>query len=285
MPHLPAGTRELPLADTSPSPTDARRVLLSLKELRKVYPSVARKADDLVVLDSLSFDIHEGEFVAFLGPSGCGKSTLLQIVAGLLEPSAGQACLDGVPITEPPEGMVYLFQQYAKSLFPWRTVIGNVAFPLEADSRMDSAQRTQRCKDLLGLVGLAGFERHFPWQLSGGMQQRVAIARALAASPRILLLDEPFSAVDALTRVELQMLLLNIWEREKLTVLLVTHDVDEAVFMSDRIAVLSRQPTRIEHVFPTGLPRPRDSIATREDERFLALRRKLLNLLLNTAKD
>ncbi len=285
MPHPPAGTSEAPFTDTSSSPANAGRVLLALSELRKVYPSVDRKANDLVVLDSLSFDIHEGEFVAFLGPSGCGKSTLLQIVAGLLEPSAGRACLDEVPITEPPEGMVYLFQQYAKSLFPWRTVIGNVAFPLEADSRMDSAQRTQRCKELLGLVGLSGFERHFPWQLSGGMQQRVAIARALAASPRILLLDEPFSAVDALTRVELQMLLLNIWEREKLTVLLVTHDVDEAVFMSDRIAVLSRQPTRIEHVFPTGLPRPRDSIATREDERFLLLRRKLLNLLLNTAKD
>lgn len=259
--------------------SDTDDVLLSIRGLKMTYPS-ASTGDRTVVLDDVSFDVRRGEFVAFLGPSGCGKSTLLQIIAGLTQPSDGMVFLDGKEVTRPPEGLVYLFQQYSKSLFPWRNVIDNVAFPLGSARNLSRKDVESRCLELLRLVGLAGFERHYPWQLSGGMQQRVAIARALAASPKVLLLDEPLSAVDALTRVELQMLLQDIWRSEKLTVLLVTHDVEEALFLSDRVAILSKQPTRLEEVLDTGLARPRDSIATREDVRFVDLRRYLLNRLL-----
>jgi len=177
--------------------------------------------------------------------------------------------------------MVYLFQQYAKSLLPWRTVAGNIALAFESEPGSAHARVRARASEYLELVGLAGFEKRYPWQLSGGMQQRVAIARALAANPRVLLLDEPFSAVDALTRVELHALVLDLQRRHSLTVVLVTHDVDEAVFLSDRIAILSKRPTVVEEVIETALPRPRDAIATREHERFVELRHALMERLLN----
>jgi NitT/TauT family transport system ATP-binding protein len=247
--------------------------------VRGVGKTFGTGADSVVALREISLDVAESEFVAILGPSGCGKSTLLQIVAGLLPASAGEVLLRGKPVVEPPEGMVYLFQQYSKSLFPWRTVERNVAFALEG-SGLPRAEIRTRCERYLAMVGLEGFGRRYPWQLSGGMQQRVAIARALAAGPRVLLLDEPFSAVDALTRLELQNLTLEIWAREKLTVLLVTHDVDEAVFMADRVAMLSARPTSLSSIHDTELPRPRDSMATRELPRFLKLRHELVATLL-----
>jgi NitT/TauT family transport system ATP-binding protein len=246
---------------------------LSITDVRKVFGPVT-------ALHQVSLDIAESEFVAILGPSGCGKSTLLQIVAGLIAPSAGRVVLGGKPVLSPPRDMVYLFQQYTKSLFPWRSVRGNVAFPLEHRPGIGRSEIRQRCIKYLRMVGLEGFEDHYPWQLSGGMQQRVAIARALAAEPRVLLMDEPFSSVDALTRLELQALVLDIWSRQRLTVLLVTHDVDEAVFMADRIAVLAHRPSTIVSHIETALPRPRDSIATRELPRFLALRHELVEALL-----
>jgi NitT/TauT family transport system ATP-binding protein len=231
------------------------------------------------VFENISFDILPGDFVSVLGPSGCGKSTLLQIIAGLLRPASGRVTFEGQPVLAPPKDMIYLFQQYNKSLLPWRTVLANVAFALEGRG-ISRKERRAQALDYLRVVGLEGFGDHYPWHLSGGMQQRVAIARALAAQPKVLLLDEPFSAVDALTRIGLQTLVLDIWEKAKLTVVLVTHDVDEAVFMASRILMLQNRPATIARSVETDLPRPRDAVATREMPRFLELRHELLNVLL-----
>lgn len=246
-----------------------------------------RSSTDYVAFDDITLKAAPSEFLAIVGPSGCGKSTLLRLAAGLIAPTQGQVLLDRKPINAPPPGVIYLFQQYAKSLFAWRTVIDNVMFPLESAPRARRVELRAECIDYLRQVGLAGFEEKYPWQLSGGMQQRVAIARALAASPKVLLLDEPFSAVDALTRMELQSLLLHLWERRKFTAILVTHDVDEAIFLADRLAVLSSKPTALREIVDVNLPRPREQFVTREDPRFLKLRHEITAALLakNNAHD
>lgn len=276
-PQLSAVRVTMPGQSKEPSAHPARDAI-RLSHVGKTFDS---GKSELLALRDIELEVRAGEFLAILGPSGCGKSTLLQIIAGLMAPSTGQVHFRGRPVLGPPEGMVYLFQQYAKSLLPWRTVAGNVALAFESDAAYSRQQVRERASEYLGLVGLAGFEKRYPWQLSGGMQQRVAIARALAANPRVLLLDEPFSAVDALTRVELQALVLELWQKHALTVILVTHDVDEAVFLSDRIAILSKRPTVIEEIIETGIPHPRDAIASREEPRFLALRHSLMERLLN----
>ncbi|HVV94982.1 MAG TPA: ABC transporter ATP-binding protein [Hyphomicrobiales bacterium] len=271
----------VPSAETAAPPaaaSPAAAPFLDIADVQKRYGASA-------ALERISLGIGAGEFVAIVGPSGCGKSTLLQIIAGLLPASAGRVSVGGRAVTEPPADMVYLFQQYTKSLFPWRKVKDNVAFPLEHRPGIGRREIAARCRRYLAMVGLDGFEDHYPWQLSGGMQQRVAIARALAAEPSVLLMDEPFSAVDALTRLELQTLVLDIWERQRLTILLVTHDVDEAVFMADRVAVLSRRPSTIATVVETALPRPRHAIQTRELPRFLSLRHTLIDMLLRRDAD
>jgi NitT/TauT family transport system ATP-binding protein len=251
-----------------------------LSNVTKVYGQST--AEQYVAFDRISLEVAPSEFVAILGPSGCGKSTLLRIAAGLTPPTSGEVTVDGRAVTGPPPGVVYLFQQYAKSLFPWRTVLQNVMFPIESRSRSGRAALRERCADYLRQVGLAGSEGKYPWQLSGGMQQRVAIARALAAEPKVLLLDEPFSAVDALTRMELQSLTLELWQRNRFTAVLVTHDVDEAIFLGDRVAVLSARPTTMAEVVEVGLDRPRHHIATREHPRFLELRHHLMESLLGS---
>ena len=244
---------------------------LSLDNIEKSFGADA-------VMRGATLGVREGEFMAVLGPSGCGKSTLLQIAAGLMPPSAGSVRIAGRAITRPPPEAVYVFQQYTRSLLPWRNVRDNVAFATE--HRLGRHRARTIAEDTLAQVGLAGFGDHFPWQLSGGMQQRVAIARSLAAEPAMLLLDEPFSAVDALTRLDLHALFLDIWTRRKLTVMLVTHDVDEAIYLADRIALLTHRPSSISDIFEVDLPRPRDPIATRALPRFLELRRTLLEKLL-----
>ena len=252
---------------------------LRFDQVRHVYPGTGKEAH-FVAFEGFSLDIASSEFVAVVGPSGCGKSTLLRLAAGLMQPTGGRMWLDNRPFSSPAAGVVYLFQQYSKSLFPWRNVLQNVMFPLETSPPGSRAEYQHQCREYIRQVGLAGFEEKYPWQLSGGMQQRVAIARALAAQPRLLLLDEPFSAVDALTRMELQSLVLELWSASKFTALLVTHDVDEAVFLADRVAVLSSRPTRLSEVVEVGLPRPRDQIRTRELPRFLELRHHLMASLL-----
>jgi NitT/TauT family transport system ATP-binding protein len=266
------------VADAPDVGAPPRDVLLRLEGMGKSY-GAARSA--VVALRGVDLDIRRGEFMTIIGPSGCGKSTLLQITAGLITPSAGRVLLDGKPISGPPPEIVYLFQQYTKSLFPWRNVRDNVAFGLERKA-LRRSERTERAAAYLEMVGLADFAGHYPWQLSGGMQQRVAIARALAATPRVLLMDEPFSAVDALTRLDLQSLVLDIWQKSgDLTILFVTHDVEEAVYLSDRIAVLTRRPASISRIVEPGLKRPRHPVDTREDSVFLRHRHDLLNTLLD----
>lgn len=233
-----------------------------------------------LALAEISLSVNAGEFLSIVGPSGCGKSTLLQIVAGLVVPTAGRVMVNDQLVNGPPESMVYLFQQYSRSLFPWRTALDNVAFAVEHRPGMSRAGARKYSKIYLDMVGLGDFDLHYPWQLSGGMQQRVVIARALAAQPSVLLLDEPFSSVDALTRMELHSLLLELWDKHHFTVVLVTHDVDEAVFLADRVAVLSPRPSVVSREIATDLPRPRDTITTRETPRFLELRHELLAMLL-----
>ena len=252
---------------------------LGFDHVTKVFEGTWKEAD-FVAFDDITLEAAPSEFLAVVGPSGCGKSTLLRMAAGLIGPTRGTIRLDGKPVQEPPPGVIYLFQQYAKSLFAWRTVIDNVMFPLEGAARAQRGQSRAQCREYLRQVGLTGFEDKYPWQLSGGMQQRVAIARALAADPQVLLLDEPFSAVDALTRMDLQALVLQLWERRRFTAILVTHDVEEAIFLADRVAVLSARPTSLKEVIDVGLPRPRDQLATREDPRFLKLRHHITASLL-----
>jgi NitT/TauT family transport system ATP-binding protein len=257
------------------------RPRLSLRDVRKTYGD-AHDRDQLLALDGISLDIAAKEFVVIVGPSGCGKSTLLRIAAGLTPPTTGEVVMDGVAVTAPPPRLVYLFQQYSKSLFAWRTVLQNVMFPLEAAPRAQRSRQREQCLQYLRQVGLEGFEDKYPWQLSGGMQQRVAIARALAAEPDVLLLDEPFSAVDALTRMELQSLVLDLWRAKGFTAVLVTHDVEEAIFLADRVVVLSGRPSTVSQIVPVPLPRPRNQLTTREDRRFLELRHHLMTSLLGS---
>ncbi len=250
---------------------------LRLNGLHKEFVSGGHRT---VALESIDLELREREFLAVVGPSGCGKSSMLQIAAGLMRPDRGTVTLDGRNVTSPPRELVYVFQQYSKSLFPWRTARANVEFAFEDRSDISRREMHEQAMHYLGLVDLADFANHYPAQLSGGMQQRVAIARALAAEPRILLMDEPFSALDALTRFDLQTLLLELWSDRGLSILFVTHDVDEAVYLADRVAVLSGRPSHIEQTIEVGLERPRDPIRTREAPRFLQLRQELLSKLM-----
>jgi NitT/TauT family transport system ATP-binding protein len=257
---------------------DSAQPLLRLDGIRKSF-----RSDDnpsALAIANIDLSVNEGEFVSIVGPSGCGKSTLLQIAAGLIAPTRGTVLLDGCVIHGPPYGLIYLFQQYTRSLFPWRTAIDNVAFATEGRSDISRKDRREHSKRYLDMVGLSDFSKHYPAQLSGGMQQRVVIARALAAQPKMLLLDEPFSSVDALTRMELHSLILQLWDKYRFTIVLVTHDVDEAVFLADRVVMLSQRPTAVLRDIPVSLPRPRDAINTRERPEFLELRHLILSHLL-----
>jgi NitT/TauT family transport system ATP-binding protein len=253
---------------------------LALSGIGKTFGSGAAQTE---ALGEIELAVREGEFLAIVGPSGCGKSTLLQIAAGLARPSKGTVRFHGAEVTAPPPGIVYLFQQYGKSLFPWRTVIDNVAFAVEHQPGMNRAEARASSRRYLDMVGLGDFAGHYPAQLSGGMQQRVTIARALAAQPRVLLMDEPFSSVDALTRLELHAIVQDLWRQHGFTAVLVTHDADEAIFLADRIAVLSARPSRVVRVLETDLPRPRDRLETPEMPRYLELRHELLAMLLGHA--
>jgi NitT/TauT family transport system ATP-binding protein len=243
--------------------------ILEVESLSKSYRQL--RGEQTHAIGNISCAIEAGEFVSFVGPSGCGKTTLLMSIAGLLEPTAGRVRIKGVEVKGPPPNLVLVFQEYNKSLFAWRTVLGNVLFGLEA-RRARAANGERKARELLALVGLNGFEKHYPWELSGGMQQRVAIARALAYEPEVLLMDEPFGSLDALTRLELEDTLLKVWSELKTTILFITHDIEEAIYLSDRILVLSRRPSEVMEELPVDFPRPRHQLTTRAEPRFMALR-------------
>jgi NitT/TauT family transport system ATP-binding protein len=247
--------------------------VLSVRGLHKRFSAAGGTT---IALNGMNLEIEERSFVSIVGPSGCGKSTLLQIMAGLASATSGDVFHRENRVKDPPPEVVYVFQQYTRSLFPWRTVEGNVAFGLESKGTLSGAEVAARTREMIGLVKLTGFERHYPWQLSGGMQQRVAIARALACRPSVLLMDEPFSAVDALTRVGLQELLRSLWRDMNLTVVFVTHDVDEGIYLSTRVVALTRAPGTVAIDLPVELPSPRDQIATRALPAYLEYRARLL---------
>ena len=226
--------------------------LISVSGLRKEYE--AQKGESVLALDRIDFDVADGEFVTLVGPSGCGKSTLLQILAGILPPTQGQIVLKGSPVTGPRREVGVVFQEPV--LLPWLKVIDNVLLPAVVH-KLDRNKYRARAMELLALVKLQGFENRYPYELSGGMQQRVAIARALLSDPAMILMDEPFGALDAMTREEMNLELLAIWARARKTIVLITHSIQEAVFLSDRVVVLSGRPGRVVDVVDIDLPRPR----------------------------
>jgi NitT/TauT family transport system ATP-binding protein len=271
----PAATAHAAAPSRSGEPQpDATPAIIALRGLTKIFPN---RGGDLTVFDGLTCAVAKGSFLSVIGPSGCGKSTLLKIIGGLEPATSGEVRFDGRIVTAPPKGMICVFQQYAKSIFPWRTVRENVAFGLHAQKTVGRTEARERCDQYIELVGLKTYENYYPYQLSGGMQQRVCIARALIGEPAVLLMDEPFSAVDAMTRAILQELVLTIWNKLAITILFVTHDVDEAVFLSNRIVSLGRAGAGIAEDVAIDLPYPRDQIATRAEPRFTALRQRLFS--------
>ena len=243
--------------------------------------AVGKSFGSVNAIEEVSFEVPRGRFLAVLGPSGCGKSTILRMLAGLLPPTRGAVSFKGAAVAKPPPGMIYVFQQYTKSLFPWLTVMGNLEFGARSPHALRRGRRAPR-DEIMETLRLVDLEQHadkYPWQLSGGMQQRVAIARALVARPEVLLMDEPFSALDALTRESLQDLLLRLWAELGLTIVFVTHDIAESIYLSDEIVVLSRAPSRILTRVSVQLGRPREQLATRESPQFLAHRRSLYELV------
>ena len=267
--------REFPAAAPLPSrPEEAPILAASGVDQRFVVQGRAT-----TVLDAFDFAVEEGSFVSIVGPSGCGKSTLLKLMAGLEPASGGEILFKGKRVEQPPKGVIYVFQQYTKSIFPWRTVLENVGFGLEHQRGLSRASRRERCQEYIRLVGLEGYESYYPSQLSGGMQQRVAIARALVCKPDVLMMDEPFSAVDALTRATLQQLMLNIWQSLPLpSSSSPTTSTRRSIFEPRRS--LGRAPARIVDDVHVALPYPRDPVKTRSDARYIAARERLLSRIL-----
>jgi NitT/TauT family transport system ATP-binding protein len=231
-----------------------------------------------VVTQNVTFDVNAGEIVSIVGPSGCGKTTLLKTLAGLLIPTAGTTRFEGEVVRGVPEGFAMVFQEYGRSLLPWATVEDNVELPLKYRP-ISSGERRARVERSLSAVGLASFGSHYPWQLSGGMQQRVAIARAIAYQPKLLLMDEPFASVDAQTRADLEDLVATVRDQFKITIVVVTHDIDEAVYLSDRVVVLSKSPSTVLDVIATELPSPRDQITTKALPQFVSKRSEIARLI------
>ena len=258
------------------SGTDGRdRPILVVDHLQKTYVSKDRSVEAIRDLD---FVIKQGELVCIVGPSGAGKTTLLRCLSGLLAVTSGAVVFEGKKVTSPPPGMAVVFQEYVRSLFPWLTVRQNVVLPLK-EKGVGKVERERLTDDALVAVGLADSQDSYPWQLSGGMQQRVAIARAVAYEPHVLIMDEPFAAVDAQTRAELEDLVRELWKRLGVTVVFVTHDIDEAVYLGQRVLVLSNRPTVIMEDVAIDLPDERNQIETRADATFAAHRTHVYELI------
>jgi NitT/TauT family transport system ATP-binding protein len=230
------------------------------------------------VLADISLEAHAGEFLCIVGPSGAGKTTLLRCIAGLISPSSGTVTLDGSRVTEPPGKLGVVFQDYSRSLMPWLTVAGNVMLPLHSKP-YSKGERSARVTNALRAVGLDDCHTKYPWQISGGMQQRVAIARALAFEPKALLMDEPFASVDAQTRFDLEDLILRVRDEFGVMVALVTHDIDEAVYLGDKVVVLGGAPTGVRECIAVGLPYPRDQLITKSLPAYAHARQRAMTLI------
>ena len=252
-------------------PNNVNPVVLELRDLRKSYGSN-------LILDGVSFEIRQKEFTV-VGPSGSGKTTLLRCIAGLQSPTSGVALIEGEVVTEPPVQLAVVFQDYSRSLLPWMTVAQNIDLPIR--KRAGKTERKQTIDRVLRAVGLQGRGDMHPWQLSGGMQQRVAIARGLAYQPDVLLMDEPFAAVDAQTRIELEDLVLRVRDEFDTTIVFVTHDIDEAVYLADRIIVLSGAPTQVAENIEVSLPTPRDQIETKKLAEYSETRAHVFHMIQN----
>ncbi|HEX5135115.1 MAG TPA: ABC transporter ATP-binding protein [Thermoanaerobaculia bacterium] len=244
--------------------TGSASVKVRIQGLSKTFQT---NGNEIRVLDNIDLDVREGELVCILGPSGCGKSTLLNIVGGFLPASSGEVAIDGAPVREPDPRRIFVFQE--RGVFPWLTVEGNIGFGING---LSPAEKTERIAHYVRLVGLQGFENAYPQELSGGMKQRVEVARALAVNPDVLYLDEPFGALDSITRLVMRSELLRIWEAEKKTILFVTHDIEESCQIADRVVVLSARPGSIRRIVDVDLPHPRDL----SSPRYLALRDSIL---------
>jgi NitT/TauT family transport system ATP-binding protein len=258
-----------------PGPAAGATPILDVRGLKKVYQGRNRTVE---AVRDLTFSVAPGELACIVGPSGAGKTTLLKCIAGLLDASEGEVMLEGERVTGPPRGMAVVFQEYGRSLFPWMTVRQNVELPLK-EKKVPKAERERLVREALDAVGLADDAGAHPFQLSGGMQQRVAIARAVAYEPHMLLMDEPFAAVDAQTRADLEDLVRSLWKRLGVTVLFVTHDIDEAVYLGQRVIVLSMSPTVVLADVPIDLPGERDQLHTRSLPRFGELRGEVYELI------
>ena len=257
--------------EVAASPKAARRPLIEFKNINHAFGTRP-------IIRDVSLTVGKSEFVCLIGPSGCGKTTLLRMLGGLLTPTSGDVLFNGAPVNGPAKEISFMFQDYSKALLPWRTAAGNVSLALEANN-VPPDQRGPRIKELLAKVGLANHADHYPAQLSGGMQQRVQIARCLAQEPSVLLMDEPFGALDAMTRQALQDEILNLIAVSKTTVVFVTHDLEEAIYLGDRVVALYPNPGRVAQVFDVNLPAPRDQLTTREHPEFLRLRREIFDFI------
>lgn len=255
---------QLPVGHTLPD----GEVLLSVRNLKKIYQT---DGGGIEAVRNLTFDLPKGELTCLVGPSGSGKTTLLKAISGLLEPTEGEVKLAGKLVTGPPKNMAVVFQEYGRSLYPWMRVRENVELPLKVQG-MAKGERDRLVNEALEAVGLDHVPRSYPWQLSGGMQQRVAIARAVAYQPEVLLMDEPFAAVDAQTRADLEDLVRRVWQQLGVTVLFVTHDIDESVYLGERVIILSSSPTVIQQDIKIDLPAERNQLETRSSTRFAELR-------------
>lgn len=255
--------------------------MLIVSDLEKTYPG---KGGGFTAVSGMSFTVNEGELFTIVGPSGAGKTTLLRCIAGLNEPTGGSVTFDGKKVNGPPTEFAVVFQDYARSLMPWITVAKNVELPLMKKGS-DPAERRRRVMQALEEVDLADSAHKKPFQLSGGMQQRVAIARAIAYRPKVLIMDEPFASVDAQTRADLEDLLLRVREETGTTILFVTHDVDESVYLSNRVAIVTRSPSRVDEIVDIPLPYPRDQIATKSLPEFAHLRAHVFGRIREMVRD